>query len=97
MMKDGLAEEVAGLLGQGVPPDAQSMQALGYKETVLYLKQVQSLEKTIDDIQKGTRHYAKRQLTWFRRYDKINVVNLSEYLNEEEAKKGLIGWLEKRL
>lgn len=89
MMKDGLAEEVAGLLGQGVPPDAQSMQALGYKETVLYLKQVQSLEKTIDDIQKGTRHYAKRQETFLRAHPEIPGVEALRD-NTEQILEGIL-------
>ena len=89
MMKDGLTEEVAGLLGQGVPPDAQSMQALGYKETVLYLKHGQSLEKTVDAIQKGTRHYAKRQETFLRAHPEIpGVEALRE--NTEQILEGIL-------
>lgn len=89
MMKDGLTEEVAGLLGQGVPPDAQSMQALGYKETVLYLKQGQSLEKTVDAIQKGTRHYAKRQETFLRAHPELpGVEALRE--NTEQILEGIL-------
>ena len=74
MVHQGLAEEVQGLLRQGVSPKAQSMQALGYKEMILYLEGAWTLEKAIEEIQKGTRHYAKRQGTFLRR--EKNVVYL---------------------
>ncbi len=67
MMAEGLEQEVQRLLDSGVPEDAQSMQALGYKETVRYLKGDWTREKAVEEIQKGTRHYAKRQETFLRR------------------------------
>ena len=97
LIEAGLVEEVRSLMDMGLTADDISMKGIGYKEIIAYLEGETSLEEAIDQIKKNTRHYAKRQLTWFRRYDKINVVNLSEYLNEEDAKRGLIGWLEKRL
>ena len=75
MFEMGLAEEVRGLIDRGVPPDAQSMQALGYKETILYLRGERSLEKTVEEIQKGTRHYAKRQETFLRREPGIRYID----------------------
>ncbi len=74
MVARGLAEEVRGLLDRGVPPDAQSMQALGYKEMRLYLEGVWPLEKAVEEIQKGTRHYAKRQETFLRREPDVRRV-----------------------
>ena len=53
--------------------------------------------RMVDLIRKNTRHYAKRQLTWFRRYDKMKWFNLSEYLNDDEAAGEIIEWLKKRL
>ena len=97
LIEAGLVEEVRSLMDMGLTADDISMKGIGYKEIIAYLEGETILEEAIDQIKKNTRHYAKRQLTWFRRYDKINVVNLSEYLNEEEAKRGLIGWLEKKL
>ena len=71
MMDQGLEKEVRGLLAAGVPKDAQSMQALGYKEMLLYLDGLWTMEKTVEEIQKGTRHYAKRQGTFLRREPQI--------------------------
>jgi len=93
----GLVDEVKSLVAMGLTADDISMKGIGYKEIIAYLEGETSLEESIDTIKKNTRHYAKRQLTWFRRYDKITVVNLSEYLNEEEAKGEFLKWLEKKL
>ena len=66
MMEEGLEEEVRKLLKNGVSPEAQSMQAIGYKEMILHIEGVWPLEKTVAEIQKATRHYAKRQNTFLR-------------------------------
>ena len=65
MLREGLAEEVKALLDRGVSPQAQSMQGLGYKELVPYLKGETSLGEAAQLIARRTRNYAKRQLTWF--------------------------------
>ncbi|MCR4897348.1 MAG: tRNA (adenosine(37)-N6)-dimethylallyltransferase MiaA [Lachnospiraceae bacterium] len=67
MMEEGLLQEVQKLKSAGIPATATSMQALGYKELYDYLEGRQSLEEAIDLIKQRTRHFAKRQLTWFRR------------------------------
>lgn len=67
MMADGLEEEVRGLLNRGYSPDLPSMQGLGYKEMVPFLQGKATYEDTVEAIKLGTRHFAKRQLTWFRR------------------------------
>lgn len=67
MMKSGLEAEVKNLLDMGYSPGLVSMQGLGYKEFMPYFNGEASLEKVVDDIKKYTRHFAKRQLTWFRR------------------------------
>jgi len=66
MLEAGLAEEVRGLLDSGVPEDCQSMKGLGYKELVPCLRGEFSPEEAKAAIQQGSRHYAKRQLTWLR-------------------------------
>ena len=93
----GLVDEVRSLTEMGLTAEDISMKGIGYKEIIDYLDGKATLEEAIDTIKKNTRHYAKRQLTWFRRYDKMTVLNLSEYLNEQEAKEEFIIWLEKRL
>ena len=72
MMEQGLVREVQGLLAHGIPRDAQPMQGIGYKETAAYLAGEYSLEEAVDTIQKATRHFAKRQLTWYRRMPYIH-------------------------
>ena len=71
MLKEGLVEELRGLLAKGLSPDAQSMQGLGYKELLPYLRGETDLETAADLIRRRTRQYAKRQLTWFRRDPRI--------------------------
>ena len=67
MAADGLADEVAGLLARGVRRDAPAMKGIGYKETAAYLAGEMSRAEMIAAIQTATRHFAKRQLTWYRR------------------------------
>jgi len=66
MVTDGLVEEVANLLSAGYSPSLPSMQGLGYKEIVKYLHGNIPLDMALTAVKRGTRHFAKRQLTWFR-------------------------------
>ena len=65
MIESGLIDEVKGLLNQGYNEKYISMQGLGYKEIILYLKGLIPLEEAIDQLKTNTRHFAKRQITWF--------------------------------
>lgn len=67
MMKKGLVDEVKNLYDMGYHKDMVSMQGLGYKELLSYLDGECSLEEAVYIIKRETRHFAKRQLTWFRR------------------------------
>jgi tRNA dimethylallyltransferase len=67
MVEAGLADEVKGLLDAGISPEAQSMQGLGYKELVPYLKGAARYDEALETIKRRTRNYAKRQVTWFNR------------------------------
>ncbi len=91
MMRRGLMEEVRGLLDRGLSPQAQSMQAIGYKETVRCLSGEWSLEKTIEEIQKGTRHYAKRQMTFLRRMEEVRYYEALSPDGAAQAEKILAG------
>lgn len=71
MLEDGLVEEVRTLLDSGVPADAQALKGLGYKELIPYLQGRISLEEAAYQLKLGTRHYAKRQLTWMRREEDV--------------------------
>ncbi|MFR6258072.1 MAG: tRNA (adenosine(37)-N6)-dimethylallyltransferase MiaA, partial [Anaerovoracaceae bacterium] len=71
LMQTGLLDEVKALLDKGLTPEHISMKAIGYKEIMDYFLGKYDLETAVDKVKKNTRHYAKKQLTWFRRYDKI--------------------------
>ena len=72
MIEKGLFEEVRKLLNAGFSPELQSMQAIGYKECIAALENQISKEEAIAAIKLGTRHYAKRQITWFKKLEGIN-------------------------
>lgn len=76
MLEMGLVDEVKSLLDKGLSPEAQSMQAIGYREVISYLREEISLYEMTELIKKNSRNYAKRQLTWFRRYKNAKWVNL---------------------
>lgn len=84
MLQDGLIEEVKGLLDMGCTREMVSMQGLGYKEIIDYLNGDISLEEAVYIIKRDTRHFAKRQLTWFRRERDVRWINKSDFSSEEE-------------
>ncbi len=67
MMADGLLDEVRALKARGCTRDMVSMQGLGYQELLAYLEGAYSLDEAVRLIKRDTRHFAKRQLTWFKR------------------------------
>ena len=71
MLDAGLADEVNGLLESGVPADAQALKGIGYKEMIPYLRGECTLDEAVYELKLGTRHYAKRQLTWMRREEDV--------------------------
>ena len=78
MMEQGLLSEVKGLMELGIPEGCTSMQAIGYRELIRYLKGELSLSEAVEEIKKNSRHYAKRQLTWLRRERDVTEINISE-------------------
>lgn len=85
MMQEGLPDEVSGLLEKGYGEDLLSMQGLGYKELVPYVKGQISLEEASDLLKKNTRHFAKRQITWFKREKDTIWIDLEAYASPEDA------------
>lgn len=71
MIELGLVDEVRSLLDEGLDKNSQSLKAIGYKEVILYLDGEIEYSEMVDLIKKNSRHYAKRQLTWFRRDGRI--------------------------
>lgn len=84
MMEQGLIEEVQSLLDYGCQPDMVSMQGLGYKEIISYLNGECSLEEAVYILKRDTRHFAKRQLTWFRREKEVTWIDRTSFSSEEE-------------
>ena len=72
MLQQGLVEEIQALLAGGIPENATSMQAIGYKEFVDALRGRMTIEDAADQVRTASRRYAKRQLTWFRRNKNIH-------------------------
>jgi len=87
MLKMGLIEEIQELLASGIPEKCTAMQAIGYKEFVAALNGHMTIEEAADEVRKGTRHYAKRQLTWFRRNKAIHWLTRETGESSEEILK----------
>lgn len=85
MFEEGLVEEVRGLLAS-VPENAQCMQAIGYKEVVEGLKNGDNQSTMCDIVQKNTRNYAKRQLTFFKKLPNLHWLTPSDAAVEEVIK-----------
>lgn len=85
MIENGLIEEVKSLLDMGYTENLNSLQALGYKEIILYLKKDIALDEAIDLIKRNTRKFAKRQLTWFKRDNRIKWIDLGCFKNNHEV------------
>ncbi len=84
MLEQGLINEIRTLLDSGVPEKATAMQAIGYKEFVDALRGRCSMEEATALVQQASRHYAKRQLTWFRRNKSIHWLRRAEGEGTEE-------------
>jgi len=84
MLEDGLLEEVTALKNKGYTKEMVSMQGLGYKEILDYLNGACTLEEAIYILKRDTRHFAKRQLTWFRRERDVIWVDKNKYDHDED-------------
>ncbi len=76
LITSGLVDEVTNLLRMGYTPDLPSMKGIGYKEIIGFLNGEYDLYDARELIQKNTRHYAKRQYTWLKRYDFVNWIDI---------------------
>ena len=90
MIESGWIDEVQQLLQDGVSPEAQAMKAIGYKELALYLDGQLSLEAASELIKKRTRHFAKRQMTWFKRMPYIRWYEKDDFVTEDELASAVI-------
>ena len=80
MIEKGLIDEVKGLLAKGYSKALPSFQALGYKEVVEYLDGKWNKEQMIEELKKRTRNFARRQMTWFRRFKNVRWVEAGQPL-----------------
>ena len=88
MINDGLIKEIEGLLKQGITFDNQAMQAIGYKEFKPYFNNEKTLEECINEVKRNTKHFVKRQYTWFN-----NQMPINWYENTDEALKEIKEWI----
>ena len=95
-MEKGLPGEVKTLLDMGLTIGNNSMKGIGYKELIGFFSGEYDMERAVFLIKQNTRRYAKRQLTWFRRYENMKWFNISEYKDEEEALEDVIKWLREK-
>ena len=84
MLEMGLVQEIQDLLSSGIPEKCTAMQAIGYKEFVAALDGQCTIEEAADEVRKSSRHYAKRQLTWFRRNKDIRWITRKADSSPEE-------------
>ena len=97
MVKAGLFEEVEALCKEGLTASHTSMKGIGYKEIFPYFEGHISKEVAIDLIKKNTRHFAKRQLTWYRRMPYIYWITISEDMTNEDVQKAVLRYVESEL
>lgn len=90
MLTDGLLKEVQALKDRGLKREMVSMQGLGYKEILAFLDGDCDLERAVYLIKRDTRHFAKRQLTWFKREKNVIWVDRREFLDENNILQFLI-------
>ena len=98
MMKEGLVDEVEEILKEGFPSDLPALQTIGYKETVAALQGEYTMQEAVERIKLATRHYAKRQWTWFRRDERVQWFDVTMYANQEALIEAILNdWAEKGL
>ncbi|MDN5298943.1 MAG: tRNA dimethylallyltransferase [Clostridiales bacterium] len=84
MLMQGLIEEVADLKNMGLDDSFQSMQGIGYKEVLGYLNHLYDYDTMVSLLKQSSRRYAKRQMTWFRRYDILQSIDLEAYQRHDD-------------
>lgn len=93
MIDNGLIDEVKKLLDMGYSENLVSMQGIGYKEIIPYIKGEVSLDYAVTELKKATRHFAKRQITWFKRQTNGLWIDLTEQ-NDKKALEEIKVYLE---
>ena len=84
MLEAGLEDEVRKLLEMGYTKDMVSMQGIGYKEMAAYIAGEISYDEAVTALKKNTRHFAKRQMTWFRREKEVTMIDFQRFENDRD-------------
>ena len=92
MMEEGLIKEIDGLLEKGISFSDQSMQGIGYKEFKAYYDKEKSLEECVEEVKINSRHFAKRQYTFFK-----NQLDVNWYTDKKEALKHIERWIKNEI
>ncbi len=96
MIEAGLIDEVKTLLSNGAASENISMKGIGYKEIINYLEGKSSMEAAVENIKKNSRHLAKRQITWFKKYKDALWISLDDKDQSKALEEGL-KWLKNQL
>lgn len=96
MFQAGLVEEVRTILDMGYTGDENALQTVGYQEVIQYLRGEISLEKAKQQIKTNSRHYAKRQLTWFRNQHRTTWFDFEDYDSDEDLIQSVLDYLTHR-
>lgn len=95
MINTGLLEEVSQLYKAGLKPESTAYQALGYKEIIWYLKGFVTLDEAIRILKRDTKRYAKRQLSWFRRDNRIKWFSHDNYMSTAEMYNAILEYIKR--
>lgn len=93
MLANGLVEEVKGLLDKGFSPDLNCMKGLGYEQIVGYLQSKYDLNEAVRLLKRDTRHFAKRQFTWFKRDQRIKWFDVGDYADRQQLTESVTEYL----
>ena len=91
MVKDGIVDEAKKVYDMNLPSNSTCMQAIGYKEFFPYFEGNITVQEAVDELKKQTRHYAKRQMTWFN--NKLNVIKLDGRKDKKELVDEIINYI----
>lgn len=96
LVEAGLEEEVRNLLEKGLTENNISMKGIGYKEIIGYFHHEYDFREAVRLVKRNTRHYAKRQMTWLRRYEEMKWFSISQYASEEESLSAIFDYIRSR-
>lgn len=96
LLDAGLEDEVRRLIDAGLSEDDISMKGIGYKELISYFAGDYDRREAVRLIKRNSRHLAKRQITWFKRYDDMKWFNISEFTNDDACIDAIKKWLRNR-